>query len=239
MTDALCPLEHRRDPERPRRAASPSRLCHGHTEAVGRDLRELATLHETLAAHLVSAGGGDSRSRDNDTGINLDDAVVKARDHIRALLVSWARIGLEEGPWSHAPADDPYSIVTWMLVRIEWFTAQEWADEMAANAAETRREAASLIQPNTVYRVELGPCPELVGEDQAHCAGTVIAVMRRATAREQLPSVVLCTEHGDDEEDPHAWSALQWHALGRKMGRQMHESAAQAFLRAVFGGAAS
>lgn len=241
MTEpTLCPLEHRNDPERPRRATF-GVLCTGHYRGLADDLASLPGLHDTLAAYLVRSGGGDGgRSTDSDAiGIDLSKDVVKARDNVRQLLVSWAVIVLEEGPWQVAPDDTPRAIARWLLQRLPWLAQQPWVDELAANARTTVREARAQVQPNTTYRVELGPCPELLPVvDQGDvrldpCPGTVVAVMRKATSREQLPSAVLCTAHGEDEENAHAWSPMQWHALGRRMGRSAHASAAEAFLRAV------
>jgi hypothetical protein len=235
---AICPLVHRSEPERPRRAAH-GLLCAGHARRLLDDLASMPGLHDTLSSYLVRTGGGDGGGRGgNDSiGINLDPGVVKARDHIRHTLVSWACITLEEGPWTFAPDDEPRAIAAWLLQRRDWLMAQAWADELAANVSETVREARAQIQPNATYRVELGPCPLLTmdGEQITSCEGTVVAVMHRASSREQLPSEVVCTAHGDDEENPHAWGPMEWHALGRRMGRSLHTSAADAFLRAVSG----
>lgn len=239
-----CTAPHRHDPERPRRA-SHGRLCTGHYLGLVEDLAELPRLHDALVAQLVARGGDDAgRRSDSDAiGISLDNRVVRARDHIRATLVAWTRIALEEGPWTHAPDDRLTDIAAWLGQRRDWLAAQPWADELVLNLRETRDEARRLRQPNTAYRVEIGPCPEpLLAYDadtgevtHAPCPGTVIALMHRAASREQLPARILCTEHGEDEEAPHAWGPMQWHALGRRMGRSLDASAADAFLRAVGG----
>ena len=240
MTDALCPLAHRTDPERPRRATH-GLLCAGHYRGLADDLASMPGLHATLTAYLVRTGGGDGgRSTESDAiGIDLDPDVVKARDNIKHLLVSWALIAIEEGTWSSTPDDTPRAIATWLLHRIDWLVSHDWADELATNARTTVREARAQVQPNTTYRIELGPCPELLpvvddaGPHLEPCKGTVVAVMRRATSRELLPSVVACTEHGDDEDNPHTWGPTQWHALGRRMGRSDHADAVEAFLRTL------
>lgn len=242
--DAICPLAHRHDPDRPRRAAH-GRLCHGHAAGLAEDLEALPGLHATLESYLVRTGGGDGGRAGRDSiGINLDPGVVAARDHIRHTLVSWALIVLEEGPWTVAPDDTPRAIATWLRTRVGWLADQDWTEELVTNIRETTAEARAQIQPNAVYRVELGRCPVeiLHMDDEGHviseaCDGTVIAVMRKAASREQLPSEVRCTSHGDDEEAPHVWGPMQWHALGRRMGRSLDASAADAFLRAVGGSA--
>lgn len=248
MTDdtsgLLCLLVHARDPDRPRRLYDGARLCLGHEKRTTSDLARLASLHDELTAHLVGGGGdGTRRSKSDETGIAVNVKVIKARDHIRATLVSWTRIALEEGPWQHAPDDDLHAITTWLQQRTDWLLRQDWTAEFSTNLHITLVEARALIQPNTTYRIELGPCPENVPvllEGDAirldRCPGTVFALMRKAASREQLPSEVLCTEHGEDEDAPHAWGPMQWHALGRRMGRSDHGDAAEAFLRSLVSG---
>ena len=241
MTDLVCPLAHRSQPERPRRLADNARVCWGHRSGMLADLKGMPALHGVLALHLGGSGGGPGDRSTTEAGLSLNPAVVAARDHIRATLTSWTLIALEEGPWEAAPADNLDSIATWLLVRSDWLINQDWTPELAANLRETTSEARALIQPNTTYRIELGPCPENVVAMDGDtitldkCAGTVFAVMRKATSREQLPSEVLCSEHGEDEEAPHAWGPMQWHALGRRMGRSNHPDAAAAFMRAFSG----
>lgn len=242
MTESVCPCWHRKDPERPRQSAPGVLLCPGHLSGLSDNLHELARLHDELAAHLIAQGGsGEGRRTDSDeTGIDLNASVVRARDHIRATLVAWTRITLEEGPWHQAPVDTLPAIARWLAVRADWLANREWTVELVDNLHETLRESRGLIQPNTTYRIELGPCPESVlveGDEPTviRCGGTVFAVMQRVTSAEALPSEVRCTLHGDDEEEPHAWGPMQWHALGRRMGRTMHPDAATAFIRAVAG----
>lgn len=242
MSDSAltCPLHHHNDPDRPRQLHDGARLCYGHEKRTIIDLASLAALHDELTTHLTGQGEGGRRGKSDETGIAVRTDVIKARDHIRNLLVGWTRIALEEGPWGHAPDDDLHAITAWLIRRGDWLLRQDWTVELSANLHTTLVEARALIQPNTTYRVELGPCPELVydeGAEQAihRCPGTVVAIMRKAASREQLPSEVVCTEHGDDEENPHTWGPMQWHALGRRMGRSNDDDAAAAFLRAVSG----
>jgi hypothetical protein len=233
VTDDTCIAPHRHDPDRPRRAVDGLRLCPGHLEGLRRDLRELPRMHAELAGRLLEVGDQGGRTgRGDAVGIALSDTVVRTRDHIRATLVSWAQVALEEGPWKTAPADNLPTIGAWLDDRAEWFAAREWADEVVRNLAETISEGRAALHPNSVYRVELGPCPEVVGDDLVRCGGLVIAFMRRQD--DVLPSVVRCTAHGDDgEDDPHVWTADRWHALGRRMGRDLNPEAAATLLAAI------
>lgn len=241
-SDLTCPLPHRHDPDRPRRLADNAHVCWGHRAGLLDDLTSLPALHAELAAHLTGNGGGPGDRSSDESGLSLNPAVVAARDHIRATLVSWTLIALEEGPWTVPPHDTMPAIAAWLRLRSDWLLQQDWTPEIVTNLRETRSEARALIQPNDTYRIELGPCPEplltLDGEgriEAIRCVGTVIAVMRKASSREQLPSEVVCTEHGQDGENPHAWGPMQWHALGRRMGRSDHADAAAAFIRSVVG----
>ncbi len=235
--ESICPLAHRSDPERPRRA-SYGLVCTGHARGATDALDGFGALYHELSERLVGSGTGDGGhcARNDETGIDLDHHVVEARGLIRTQLVGWAKVVLEEGPWKYAPRDDVPDIARWLRIRFDWITCQDWCPDFVDEVTTSYRAGRSLIQPNNVYRIELGPCPEIVtsmdGTEvmQDRCHGTVIAVMRKATAREQLPSEVLCSEHGE-----HAWGPMEWHALGRRMGRSLHTSAAEAFMRAVSG----
>lgn len=241
MSDLLCPLEHHHQPERPRRVRDGSWICYGHEKRLRIDLATLPHIYDSLVLHLAGGGGSDGirRGRDDATGIALNRKVTAARHHIRNSLVTWVRIALEDGPWKHYPADDVHSMAVWLLRRDTWLLSHQWTPGLAKEWHDNVAEGRALMQPNTAYQVEIGRCPEQLlvmdGDLEAFvaCSGTVVAQMHHASSRELLPSVILCTEHGDDEDEPHAWTPIQWHALGRKMGRSMHESAAQAFLRAI------
>lgn len=243
-----CPIPHRTYPERPRRAATGVLVCEGHRRDLPVRIRELGHLHAQLTAHLVARGDGTSdgsRGPSKSTGIALNPPVVAARAEIRNCLVAWVRITLEEGPAKTLPADDVARMTDWLARRSDWLAAQLWIDDLFADVAATTRQARGLVQPNTLYRVEIGPCPEVVltlhddgSIESQRCPGQVVAVMHRATSRELLPDACVCTEHGEDEEAPHAWTPSQWHTLGRRMGRTLDLDAADAFVRAVVDGEA-
>ena len=154
----ICPLTHHNDPDRPRRTTPGARICHGHYQRLGDDLAALPALHAELSAHLHATGSGPGRG-DGDDGLNLNTAVLDARHHIRNSLVTWVRIVLEEGPGDHAPDDDLPTIAAWLNARLSWLANQDWTPALCREWRDNVAEARSLIQPNSVYRVELGPCP--------------------------------------------------------------------------------
>jgi len=233
MTESICPSYHAKDPERPRASRDGVRLCEGHYAGMVKDLHALPTLHTQLARFLVESGGDGTRTSRTSVGIALNPAVVATRDHIKATLVAWTRIALEEGPWRVPPPDDCAEIAHWLDLRSDWLANREWSYEIAHNLAETAGEARRLLQPDKPYIVEIGPCPELIGEEQTHCDGMVIAVMRRADSL--LPSMLRCTTRGEDEDEPHLWGAAEWHTLGRRMGRTLNGDAMAALVQAIAG----
>ena len=203
----LCPAAHRDD--RPRRAADGLVLCWWHRDRLERHLAELPSLHTACEAALAGRSGTNAAgpvSGSTEPSWAVSDAPSAARAHIRIELVSWVRIGLEEGPWTWVPEDTLPAMSAWLVSRVDWYAARPWADEMARTIADTHGEARRAAYPDPAHRVALGPCPE------PDCAGTLVATVRRTDAL--LPSTIDC-----DHDAEHAWTADQWHALGRRMAR--------------------
>lgn len=238
MSAALCPLPHRDGREL--RVGRGLVVCGGHLRGLQNDVASIPGLYRTLERHLVSSGSGESGGRRGDEiGANLNPEVMDARHELRNLLVTWVRVTVDEGPWQHYPADSLDEMMRWLVTRSHWIGARAWAPEMVTDVRWHVGRGRHLVQPNTTYRVEIGPCPEVVLSLEGDavlatkCEGTVIAVMHRAASREMLPGVIECTAHGEDEEAPHRWTPTEWHTLGRKMGRSDHGNAVDAFLRSL------
>lgn len=231
MSDAICPCEHMRDPERPRASRDGVRLCEGHYAGMRENLTALPKLHDALAQYLALTGSGDGgRSSASGIGIALNPGVVSARDHIKATLTSWALIALEEGPWRIPPADRAQAIAEWLDLRADWMANRDWSAEFVRNLAETAGEARSMLAPSGAYVIELGPCPEVgMDEAQTRCHGTVMAVMHRVDSGGT--SVARCT--GDE---PHEWGATAWHTLARRMGKTLNANASADLIAAMTGG---
>lgn len=203
----LCPAPHRDD--RPRQAADGLVLCWWHRDRLERHLAELPALHQACEAALLGRSGTNTVgpvSGTHEPSWAVCDAPSAAREHIRVELVSWVRIGLDEGPWQAVPADTVTAMATWLVTRVDWYAARPWADEVARTIADTHGEAYRAAYPDPLHRVAIGTCPE---DD---CPGTLVATVRRTDAL--LPSTIDC-----DHDAEHCWTADQWHALGRRMVR--------------------
>ena len=210
-------------------------------DLLAQDIATCARLHGELEAVLVrptrpDEGGG---KRSTSVGIALDDDAVKARDHIRATLVGWVRVAQEErplsprgvgvapgatsaangrenpahGPANGWPADTVPDMARWIGRNLTWYAARPWVDEMARVFGETADEATAAVQPERARRMEVGPCPQRLtddeGQDAGACRGTLFAVIWPNDPL--LPCDVRCTACDG------RWSADQWHALGRRV----------------------
>lgn len=184
-------------------------------DLLAQDIATCARLHAELEAVLVrptrpDEGGG---KRATSVGISLDDAAVTARDHIRATITGWVRVAQEERPGIEWPADDVAVMARWIMRNLTWFAGRAWVDEMARVFAETADEARRAVQAERPRRMEVGPCPQRLtddeGQDAGACRGTLFAVIWPNDPL--LPCDVRCTACDG------RWSADQWHALGRRV----------------------
>ena len=210
----LCPLTHGTDPdgnERHRQAADGIVLCDWHHRWLRRHIAGLPALDDALVHALAGGSGGIGVvvSYRPEPGISLDPRAVLAREHLRVQLVGWARVCIEEGPWSDVPDDTVPAIARWLLPRSDWLAARPYADEVAATFATTWSESWRVAYPDGARRYPVGECPE------RGCDGILVAVVRDAD--ELLPSTLRCTAGDDDER--HEWPADQWPALGRRLKR--------------------
>lgn len=98
MTESVCVLEHRHDPDRPRRAVTGLLVCAGHQIGLSRMLRQLPPLHAALDAAVARGGriGGPVVSGSRNVGVDLDDDVTLIRRAIRHKLATWALLVAEE-----------------------------------------------------------------------------------------------------------------------------------------------
>ncbi len=182
---------------------------------LARDIAMCARLHSDLEAVLVRPSSPDEGGgkRATSVGISLDDAAVTARDHIRATITGWVRVAQEERAGVEWPADDVAVMARWILRNLTWFAGRPWVDEMARMFGETADEARRAVQAERPRRMEIGPCPQRLtddeGQDAGACTGTLFAVIWPNDPL--LPCDVRCTSCDG------RWSADQWHALGRRV----------------------
>lgn len=208
--DRLCVGPH----DDPRPAGAPYWLCHGCASRLREQLLGLPSLY--AACELALAGGsgstGEKVTHRKDPGLVLSLAAYRARIAIRAELVSWARIVIEERGLQVAPADTVPAMAGFVAAHVDWLAQQDYVDETARTIDETTREARAAAFPRKASRIVIGPC---VAD---RCDGTLIAVLREDA--DLLPSIIRCNaERPDDVEEwqPHEWAPSQWMNLGRQI----------------------
>ncbi|MBM0279676.1 hypothetical protein [Micromonospora tarensis] len=148
----------------PRLAADGLRLCDVDTRRIAEDACTAAVLYEDLALTLIRKGRGGERVASSGSGAPVpDDAVMEAREAIRATLVSLCRLIAEERG-SHLPADAITALGAYIAHHAVWLAAHRAADEHArdlrdiASDPRTRR----LAYPAGTDRLYIGDCPLLV-----------------------------------------------------------------------------
>jgi hypothetical protein len=206
---SLCALDQDRE------ATGALLVCSWHAGKVEQAVAEAPSLWNALAIYLIRSGTSltGMPSGSTEPGLNLDHRVVQARHDMRTNLTTWARVAYEERNLALLPPDRMESIAVYLVRQVDWFLAQPFAAQFAADMLEDHRVARSLIYPNPARRIDVGPCPE------DGCTGNLSATMRPADSL--LPSAVACdcSPVDDDGRQLHHWTADQWMSLGRKIRR--------------------
>lgn len=222
----------------PRLVRDAAYLCLPCRNRLARLLTDLPYLHHDLVEALTNArrrkpGGGRSN------GLNLEDVVVKAREHIAAWLFGWVRIVAEERGLVVPQTEAPDTLTHWLSRHVEWLAHQPYADEVLANLEDTRSEAlrARQIVPARRFLLQLPDgrpvaCPHRaqgpvqLGRPVPLCQGEVFAVVREDSPL--LPSEIECT--GSPE---HRWAPSSWPAFGRQVRPTLDARAMQLLAKAI------
>lgn len=100
MTDGICPLAHRVDPDRPRRTTAGALLCAGHVHKVDDQLEALATFARDADAAerdaALSSSSAPPLSGSKEQPLIFSDALAEQRIKVRGVLASWALLVAEE-----------------------------------------------------------------------------------------------------------------------------------------------
>lgn len=214
----LCLTAH---DDRERLAAPGLRLCHGCRDRLERHVAELPALYrecELALAGTRGKGDSDPVTHRRDPGLVLSIPAMQAREHVRVELSSWVRIGLDEGPWDQAPADTITAMAVWIVGRLDWYAARDYADEVARTFADTHAEAWSAAYPSGASRIDIAACVE------DECAGMLSAYVR--SDDDLLPAVIRCSADAE-----HAWASGDWRSLERRITAVGYDE-----LRRVIGG---
>lgn len=180
---------------------------------LARDWTALAGLtgHKTASASYVTGTA--------EAALPINPAVADLRDRIPGVLASWARVHLEELPYTATrPASGtPAVLCAWLAITREWAATQPWAGEYVAELSQLRGRARRLIDLPTRPRAHVGPCVER-GPDGQRCAGTLTSAIREED--DPRGSLIEC------DVCPAAWDSTQWMRLGQRIAMQARRMAA-------------
>lgn len=172
MTNFNCVLEHRKDPERPRRAIDGGYICQGH-------LGELWTLVSEMgekADDLDRANGPGGKRSGTGDGLTIDLAVAEQRSAMAGVMASWCRVVAEDRGILTPDGPELHRTVPWLERHVDWCAAQPWVDEMLLELRQVAGRAVGLTDIPS-RRIPLGEqC--LTHADGERCTGAIVIVIR-------------------------------------------------------------
>ena len=201
-----CPLAHRRDPDRPRRARWQQVVCRDCGADLLRALDRLPALAEAVAArpYAMATRPGIDASTPRLVTVLADwvdhvppsvapdrPAVTDRADDDRA----------DTDPADTDPGDpDPAHLAVWLARSLDYICEQPWVAEFASALRRLREDALCALYPPVVRRRPLGPCAE------DGCDGDLIPITPPSAHR---PLGLVCDTCGI------AWHSTAWITLGR------------------------
>lgn len=215
MSDDLCVLEHRQDPDRPRPALDGLRLCFGHRAELERRIAEMPARYDQLGRILAAGGGGSSGQRvsgSSEKPLVLKPAVADHRHQIKHDLIWWAVYVAEARGIDKPHSPDPHTTAAWLTTHVEWCAANRpAAEELLPVLRELTGRAWAMIDPDGTKRITIGPC-NAAPEGEA-CDGALYATVRADD--DTRPSLIYC-DTCDLEK-----SSIEWLRFGKTYQREM------------------
>src|SRR5882757_1544280 len=221
MTTGICLLQHRKDPDRPRRAEVGLLVCYGCEQQLIRALEELPAMWgELIDRHLGSPAGGAPITGTPERAVPYRDAVGDERVLIRQQLASWCALVAEDRSIGTPPSSKPTATAPYLLEHLTWLLQQPFVDEFGAEILERHTNAHTLLYPDGRRRFRIGPCTEWYdvpwcdwidkpGHPRSLCPGFLYAIIRDTDSL--LPSELQCSACGFEVP------ASGWVTYGRKL----------------------
>jgi hypothetical protein len=146
----------------PAQAADGLYLCQWCLRRLSHDAFRAAWLFESLGVVLTGGGrAGDGGVRSGgDPGIDLNPAMLEAREAIGTTLVALVRLVVEERGVA-TPGASPPAMATFLARHAQWLAAHRAADEHARDLRDIATDARTfrLAFPSGSDRLYIGRCP--------------------------------------------------------------------------------
>jgi hypothetical protein len=212
----VCVVEHKHDPDRPRRAVDGAYLCFGCLAQLRDLIDDLPSLYARLEDCLGSGGNGTGQrvSGSSSEPLPINPAVAELRNQICHDLVSWCVYVAEERglelPMDHVvdgrgrtrAASTPPSVTgPWLARHVDWCSRNRpAAEELLPVVRHLAGRARAMLDPDGRKRIAVGPCIAEV-EDES-CDGTLYATVRAED--DPKPSLIYC-DVCEFEKEPLEW----------------------------------
>ncbi|MFD6433972.1 hypothetical protein [Streptomyces venezuelae] len=195
------------------RDATGSLLCDACVGRLERDLRALPGLHQEGLHHVMATSRrrnptrvSGSRRRDH-----LNVSALDARSNIVAILESWASYVADE-LGTTVPSRSVPHLTCFLLLHLEWLTAQPPAEDFAAEIQGLQTELLRVIDSD---QTERAPLTSQCVVDR--CQGTIDASPRSSGAADRDSSISCSSGH--------SWEVREWLVLRHLIDRQRKEAA--------------
>ncbi len=206
-----CTVEHRRDPDRPRRTSDGFTICGGCLRGLLADLEALPKVHDDLVyLHGARRVGGEQTKVTGTQAARLPIAlnVADARKDLKDTIISWAAYAHREAASVAPLADTVTSAARWLTINAHWSAQQDWAPNLVAEIRRIHSRAARLLDPHPRQMFAIpgadGQCVRRDGD--ADCPGRMWVTI---PAAEEESSLIYC------DTCDHDYSPMQWLRLGK------------------------
>lgn len=170
----LCVVEHRQDPDRPRRALDGIYLCGPCRDQLDALLDQLPGLYADLEDQLASGGGasGPSVSGSASEPLPINTAAADHRHQIQHDLLWWAIYAADERGIARPTASDPATTAAWLTRHIEWLAGNRpAAEELLPVLRKLAGRAWAIIDPDR--KLPTGERCRILTED-VRCDGAIV-----------------------------------------------------------------
>lgn len=217
MTEQICIIAHKFEPQRPREAIPGRLICVGCQGHLRNQISDLPGLHEELTEELARQWS-EVVTNDNwplsipEKALPINPDVADLRSEMEALLMSYGRQVAEELDTDWPPTGIT-NITGWLLKRLDIAARQAWVADMIDGVNQLTKDANKLIDTRRRSMAFLGPC-----EANGDCEGRLFVEVQRIIGEKSdiMPATVTCPECGNehDTEQRVAWAQKQREDIG-------------------------
>jgi hypothetical protein len=173
MTEQNCVLDHRVNPDRPRRAIDGLYLCAGHRSELTRLVAEMPAKADGLRR---ARGGSGPRPIGSHADLSVDEGAAAHRSKMTAVVASWCRVVAEDHNITPPDSVELARTCTWLIPHLDWCAGNRWVDEMLGELRDLTTEARRLTDIRARRVPTDAQCTR--HRDGTRCEGVITIVVR-------------------------------------------------------------